>query len=200
MNGQKRHGWIVPAVLACGAAWLIYQQGFAAAQERYAPVRVGIVDVTKILENCKKNKQWQEKAEADRSRVQAEFQQMRRELEALQANIKQRRPGSSDYFALMGEYEEKRALMEGRNSFYENKFTQEMQQWMEALYSDFVKVTAMVAQEKGLDIVLGKESLEMPAPTLRDFMLSVKTQKVLYSRQELDITDEVLAALDKLSN
>jgi len=156
--------------------------------------------VTKILENCKKNKQWQEKAEADRSRVQAEFQQMRKDLEALQANIKQLKAGSSDYFALMGEYEEKRAVMEGRNTFYENKFTQEMQQWMEAVYSDFLKVIEMVAREKGLDMVVGKETLEMPAPTLRDFMLSVKTQKVLYSRPELDITDEVLAALDKLSN
>ncbi len=58
----------------------------------------------------------------------------------------------------------------------------------------------MVAREKGLDMVVGKETLEMPAPTLRDFMLSVKTQKILYSRPELDITDEVLAALDKLSN
>jgi len=48
--------------------------------------------------------------------------------------------------------------------------------------------------------VLGKESLELPAPTLRDFMLSVKTQKVLYNRPELDITEEVLTALDKVSN
>jgi Skp family chaperone for outer membrane proteins len=200
MNGHRGHGWLLTAVLAGGAAWMIFQQGFAAGQESFAPARVGIVDVTKVLENCKKNKQWQEKAEADRSRVQAEFQQMRKDLEALQANIKQRKPGSSDYFSLMSEYEEKRAVMEGRNTFYENKFTQEMQQWMESLYTDFMKVTEMVAREKGLDVVLGKETLEMPAPTLRDFMLSVKTQKVLYSRPELDITDDVLAALDKLSN
>jgi len=71
---------------------------------------------------------------------------------------------------------------------------------MEALYTDFVKVTEMVAREKGLDVVLGKESLELPAPTLRDFMLSVKTQKVLYNRPELDITEEVLTAMDKVSN
>ncbi len=200
MNRHRRHGWVLTAVLAGSGAWMIFQQGFAAGRESIAPARVGIVDVTKILENCKKNKQWQEKAESDRSRVQAEFQQMRKDLEALQANIKQRKPGSSDYFSLMGEYEEKRAVMEGRNAFYENKYTQEMQQWMESLYSDFLKVTEMVAREKGLDVVLGKETLEMPAPTLRDFMLSVKTQKVLFSRSELDITDEVLAALDKLSD
>jgi Skp family chaperone for outer membrane proteins len=200
MNRHGRHEWIGAVLLLAAAVWIVYQQGIAAGQESIPAARVGVVDVTRILENCKKNKQWQEKAEADRSRVQEEFQQMRKDLEALQANIKQRKPGSTDYFTLMQEYEEKRAVMEGRNTFYENKFTQEMQQWMEALYTDFVKVTEMVAREKGLDVVLGKESLELPAPTLRDFMLSVKTQKVLYNRPELDITEEVLTALDKVSN
>lgn len=196
---NRRNGWILLAAVAAAAVWAGFQQGFAAGKETVAPARIGIVDVTKILENCSKNKQWQEKAEGDRARVQAEFQQMRKDLEALQANIKQRKPGTSDYFALMNEYEEKRAVMEGRNTFYENKFTQEMQQWMESLYSDFLKVTEIVAREKGLDIVLGKETLEMPAPTLRDFMLSVKTKTVLYNHSDLEITDAVLAALDKLS-
>ena len=131
--------------------------------------------------------------------MQDEFQQMRKDLDALQANIKARKQGSSDYYSLMNEYEEKRAIMEGKNTFYENKFTQEMQQWMEALYSDFLKATEEIARQKGLDVVLGKETLDLPAPTLRDFMLSVKTKKILYNQADLDITDEVLTALDKMS-
>jgi Skp family chaperone for outer membrane proteins len=100
---------------------------------------------------------------------------------------------------MMNEYEEKRAIMEGRNNFYENKFTQEMQQWMESLYNDFLKVVEMVARQKGLDMVVGKETLEVPAPTLRDFMLTVKTKTVLYNTPELEITDQVLTALDQIS-
>jgi Skp family chaperone for outer membrane proteins len=199
---NSRNGWILLGVLAAAAAVVIFQQGFAAGEgpDTIPLPRIGVVDVTKILENCKKNQQWQQKAEADRAKVQSEFQQMRQDLEALQANIKQRKPGSSDYFALMNEYEEKRAVMEGRNTFYENKFTQEMQQWMESLYSDFLKVVESVARQKGLDMVVGKETLEMPSPTLRDFMLSVKTKTVLYNTAELDITDQVLSALDQMSN
>jgi Skp family chaperone for outer membrane proteins len=195
---NRRNGWILLGVLAAAVAFLIFQQGFAAGQETVPPAKIGVVDVTKILENCKKNLQWQEKAEADRAKVQAEFQQMRQDLEALQANLKQRKPGTGDYFALMNEYEEKRAVMEGRNTFYENKFTQEMQLWMESLYSDFLKVIETVAREKGLDMVVGKETLDIPAPTLRDFMLSVKTKTVLYNTAELDITSQVLAALDQM--
>ena len=38
-----------------------------------------------------------------------------------------------------------------------------------------------------------------PAPTLRDFMLTVKTKTVLYNTPELEITDQVLTALDQIS-
>lgn len=196
---NSRNGWILLGVLAAAGALFIFQHGFAAGEDTIPLPRIGVVDVTKILENCKKNQQWQAKADADRAKVQAEFQQMRQDLEALQANIKQRKPGSSDYFSLMNEYEEKRAIMEGRNNFYESKFTQEMQQWMESLYNDFLKVVENVARQKGLDMVVGKETLEVPAPTLRDFMLTVKTKTVLYNTPELEITDQVLTALDQLS-
>lgn len=197
---NRRNGWILLAVMGMIAALVIFQQGFAAGKETIPPARIGVVNVTKILEACKKNQQWQEKAETDRAKMQAEFQQMRQDLDALQANIKARKQGSSDYYSLMNEYEEKRAIMEGKNTFYENKFTQEMQQWMEALYGDLLKSVNQVAKEKGLDLVLGQETLDLPAPTLRDFMLSVKTKKVLYAQSDLDITDSVLTVLDGMSN
>ena len=197
---NRRSGWIMLAVLGAAAVFMSFQQGYAAGKGTIPPARVGIVDVTQILENCKRNQQWQEKAQADRQKVQGEFQQMKTALDALQANIKALKPGSSDYYDLMDQYEQKKAIMDGKNSFYESKFTQETQQWMEELYKDFMKVVDQVAQDKGLDVVLGKETLDLPAPTLRDFMLSVKTKKVLYNHADLDITSDVLTALDKISN
>ncbi len=196
---NRQNGWLLLAVLCAAAALVSFRQGFAAGKETIAPARIGVVNVTTILETCKKNQQWQEKSEADRARMQEEFQQMRKDLEALQANLRARKQGSSDYFALMNEYEEKRAVMEGKNSFYESKFTQEMQMWMEELYKDFLKVVDQVARDKGLDLVLGQETLDLPAPTLRDFMLSVKTKKVLFAQSGIDITGEVLTALDQLA-
>ena len=196
---NRRNGWILLAVLGAAAALIGFQQGFAAGKETIPPARIGVVNVTKILENCKKNQQWQEKAEADRAKMQAEFQEMRTDLEALQARVKVLKQGSADYYSLMNEYEEKRAIMEGRNAFYETKYTQEMQMWMETLYKDFLQVVDQVAKDKGLDLVLGQETLDVPAPTLRDFMLSVKTKKILFAHADLDITDEVLTALDNLS-
>ena len=81
---NRQNGWLLLAVLCAAAALVSFRQGFAAGKETIAPARVGVVNVTTILETCKKNQQWQEKSEADRARMQEEFQQMRKDLEALQ--------------------------------------------------------------------------------------------------------------------
>ena len=128
--------------------------------------------------------------------MKAEFTAMRSELQSLEDNIKLRNRGSEDFIKLTGQFVEKKAVMEAKNAFYEEKVTSQMQMWTEELYKTLIIVVDRVAQQKGVDIVLAKEQLDLPAPSLRDFMLTIKTKKVLYSDPRMDITAEVLAALD----
>jgi Skp family chaperone for outer membrane proteins len=133
-----------------------------------------------------------EKDRSSASRVQPDAH----ELESLEQNIRLRNRGSEDHIRLTGQYVEKRALMEAKNSFYEEKVNAQMQNWTEELYKTLLIVVDRIAQQKGIDMVLAKEQLDLPAPSLRDFMLVIRTKKVLYNNPKLDITSEVLAALD----
>jgi len=72
----------------------------------------------------------------------------------------------------------------------------EMQQWTESLYTQMLTFIQEIAQKKGLDIVLAQEQLDLPSPSLRDFMLSIRTKKVLFCGDQVDITEEVMSALD----
>ena len=121
---------------------------------------------------------------------------MRSELESLDQQLRLLRRGSEDYLRHARQFTEKKAVLEARNAFYEDKVTAEMQSWTEELYRTLLLVVDRIAQQKGIDMVLAKEQLDLPAPSLRDFMLTIKTRKVLYNHPNLDITAEVLAALD----
>lgn len=193
---MKKQAWMLAATLAVAVALVGYQRGLAAAREAIQPARIGVVDVTAILENSQKHKDWQQKMKAQEEQIRSEFQTRKSELDKLKANIDTRKPGSPDYAKFMEEYAQKKALLEAKNGLYEDQITAQMQQWTESLYQDFLKVVAKVAEQKGLDMVLAREGLDLPAPSLRDFMLTVKTNKVLYTRSELDITEDVLKALD----
>lgn len=181
--------------LVAAIAVIAVQQG-AVQAEATGLAKVAVVDVTRVLETSKKHQAWKEKMEKEQEGTKAEFAKMKSELESLQQNIKLRKVGSEDYINLSSQFVEKKAVMEAKNAFYEEKVTSQMQNWTEELYKTLMIVVDRVAQQKGIDLVLAKEQLDLPAPSLRDFMLTIKTKKVLYNDVKLDITSEVLAALD----
>ncbi len=70
------------------------------------------------------------------------------------------------------------------------------QKMIEQLYEDILRETGKVAKEKNLIMVLTKDEVEFPALGLNDAMMTIRTNKLLYSGGCLDITDEVMALLD----
>jgi Skp family chaperone for outer membrane proteins len=193
-NSKQMCVVLVVALVVLGA----YQHGKLNADSAVAPAKIGVVNVTKVLENCQKHKQWQEKMQQEQSGIKTQFDSMNKELEALQANLKLHTSGSESYLKLLGELSEKSALMEAKNKFYQEKVSVEMQQWTEGLYQELLKVAGDVAKDKGFDMIIADELLDVPAPSLRDFMLTIKTKKLLYYNSQYDITDAVLAAMDEV--
>jgi Skp family chaperone for outer membrane proteins len=192
---MKKHitAALVIALVFIGA----YQVGTLDAQSAAAPAKIGVVNVTDVLENSQKHKDWQTKMQKERGQMENEFAKMKAELEAMQANLKILTPGSADSLKTQSDLLEKKAVMQARDEFYRAKVEAEMQQWTESLYQKMLKVVEQVAKQKGLDMVISDESMDLPAPSLRDFMLTIKTKKMLYHNPNYDITTAVLEALNK---
>jgi Skp family chaperone for outer membrane proteins len=68
--------------------------------------------------------------------------------------------------------------------------------WTEGLYEEILQLTSELAAEKGLELVFDKDEPEFPAASSDELMLTLSTNKVLYSGGCLDITAEVIARLD----
>jgi Skp family chaperone for outer membrane proteins len=183
---------LVAAVVLTG----VYQYGTLNAADSAAPAKIGVVKVTEVLENCQPHKDWQAKMQAERAEMEKEFTRMKTELEALQANLKLLTPGSVDFLKLQSDMLEKKAMMDAKDEFYRGKVESEMQRWTEELYQKLLKVVAQLAEEKKLDMVMTDESLDLPAPSLRDFMLTIKTKKMLYVNPRYDITTAALEAMN----
>jgi len=194
MKTSKQVGFAVIVILFVLGA---YQHGKLDAYSATNAPKIGVVNVTTVLENSKKHKQWQEKMQAEQTQMRQQFQKMREELEALQANLKLRTPGSEEFLKLREEMKEKGAILEAKDESYRDRVEMKMRNWTESLYQEMLKVTEQVAKDKGLDMIIADEILDLPAPSLRDFMLTIKTRKLLYHNSNFDLTDEVLVALNK---
>jgi len=190
---------IVIGILAAAVISLSvgYEHGWAKTKEEIAPARIAVVSVRRILENSKTNAQWETKARAENEKIRAELDKLSKEIRAIEADMATRKVGSGDYMKLMSEGTQKQAIIEAKDKFYQQQLTLKQQQQIEQLYQDIIVAVASVAKDKGADLVIVKEEFQFPSTSLRELTLVIQTSKVLYNAEHMDITNDVLAILDR---
>ena len=193
-----RSGKIVVLTLIAFSILLMvgYQSGWAQAKKEISPAKIGVLSVRKILEKSQKNADWDNKMKAEGEAIMSQLQKLSKEVEAIRADMDTRKVGSSDYLKLMAEGMEKKAQLEAKDKFHQQEFSLRQQRWTENLYEEIRSNAATIAKAKGLDLVVAKDEYEFPSPSANELLLTIKMGKILYYSDHLDITDEVLAALD----
>lgn len=149
------------------------------SQVHAAGPSIGIVDVEKIMAVAKAAQDLKTQLDAKKESFQKEFSEKEKQLKQTEdALLKERDTLSPEEFAKKRRaYEEK--VMETRKLFQKtrNSLDQGLATAMDELRKNIVQATADVANDKGYDVVLTRES-------------------VLIAANTLDITDAVLAKLD----
>ena len=170
----------------------VYQQGKLNASAQIQPAKIGIVNMTRVFEESAMNQKWKAKMQQDQTDTRNEMKKMQAELDAIQANLKLRTPGSDEYLKLRQEMIEKKSLLEAHDTMYREKVNYQLQQLAEDFHAKLLAVCERVAKEKGLDIIATDE--------LADFVQMTKSKVLLYHNSQYDLTDEVLAIMDKETN
>jgi Skp family chaperone for outer membrane proteins len=158
--------------------------------------RIGVVSVRNIFQNCKRNEKYRQQSKADQEKAIEELQQLRADIKATEAGLETRKPGTKDYLDLAQEIAQKKALLPIKQDYYEQQFSSKDKGWTEQLYMDILKSTGKVAEEKGLEMVFEKDEPEFPFERADDLMLTIRTNKLLYSKGAVDITIDVMTRID----
>lgn len=165
-----------------------------------APVgspKIGVVSIQRVFEQSKRNAEYRVQTDVEQDKVVAELDRLSKEIEAERAGLRTLKTGSSDQLALLKGLMEKQAKLQATQEFHKQEMTLKDQRWTEQLYEDVLRVTREVAEEKGLDLVFENSEPELPALSMQELVLSVRTHKLLYSGGCLDISEEVVVRLDK---
>lgn len=173
-----------------------YERLFAKPNEATGPMKIGLVSVRSIFQNCKKNADYKTKMASEQDTIIAELEKLNKEIDAIQADLKTRKSGSEDYLKLMKTITEKKASLEGQKQYYQEQFKVKDQMWTEKMYLEILDTVGKIAKQKGYDLILEKDDIELPAASATELMLMIRTHKVLYYNEGMDITSEVLAVVD----
>ena len=185
-------GLIVASVLVMGNK----EEKTESQSAQTSVMKIGVVNVRDIFQNCKRNESYRQQATAEQDRIIAELEKLAKQIEAEKAGLKTLKVGSSDYMELMKELMSKQANLQAQQEFHKQQIELKDQQWTERLYEDILKQTAVVAEQKGLAVVFEKDEVDFPAANANDLMLTIRTHKLLYSGGSEDITAEVMEKLN----
>jgi len=192
---------IKTAILGCliGAVILLLAHEYSMAQVNTNDTNlpIGVVDVRRALRECKATEKYRERTNAENSKIDAEEEQLSREVQALAASLRALKQGTSDHLEQYKEYLQKKAKLESLQEFNPQRKALKHQQWTQTLYQEILRITKELAAEKGIPLVLGSDAPEFPIQRYEELAMTLSTHKVLYSDGCSDLTDEVIAELDK---
>ena len=159
--------------------------------------KIGTVSILKVFRDCKRSAAYRTEFLAWQDRIRVELKKLSEEIEAQEAALKAFKQDSSDYLAQRKELIDKRASLQAQQDFNKEQAILKEYRWSKELYNDILQITSDLAEQKGLDLVLEKDEIDVLALSVNEISEAIRTHKVLYSGGCVDISDEVVARLDK---
>ena len=186
--------------LVCLTVIVILAVGYEYDQAEAAgtpSAKIGVVSIMKIFRDCQKSASHRNEVISEQNRIRTELESLSKQIEAQEAALKALRPDSIDYMAQRKELIDKRSSLEAQQEFNRERMVLKEYIWSKAFYTEILKATSEIAREKGLDLVLEQDQIDLLPLGVNDIMRTISTNIVLYSSGCVDITQDVMARLDK---
>ena len=191
---RKSIRWFVILILV-GLGSVLFRM--ADAQQETQPLRIAVVNVGKVLSECRENLNRESESEARSRKIQAELKRLRDEVDAIAQELQNAvKPGSDEHKKLFLDWFNKRALEDAYEKGQAEVIAAESQAWLENLYNTALNEIQRVASQKQISLVIYKDEIDSRPKKLADMYQIIRNRKVLYSSPSLDISADVIKQMD----
>lgn len=174
-----------------------YEYSQAQAKADTSSSKIGTVSIIKVFRDCNRIAALRTEFLTWQDKIRAELEKLSEEIEDQEAVLKALKPESSDYLAQRKELINKRTSLQAQQDFNKEQAILKEYIWSKKLYQDILRITSELAEQKGLDLVLEQDEIDEISLSVNEISRTMSTHKVLYSGGCVDISDEVVARLDK---
>ncbi len=196
---MKRATPFVVSVLVAGlvALSVVLFDRAVGQQASQIPTRVGLIDLDYVLKNYTKFNRLAEELTAQAKQKEAEIQRMQQELRSLIKQQQAQKPDSPLFAQFQEQATKKRAELEATVANAQRDFARKQAALYHDTYREVEAAVARYAQSIGLTLVIQTRRPGKVAPTDPQAVFREIARPVVYNHPALDITDEVLALLNR---
>jgi outer membrane protein len=193
MNARRVSSLSVVAV----ALLLAAAPAFAQVQ----PTKIGVVNLKKVFDTVQEVKDLRAKLEADQASYNSEAQKDDAEIKDLQQKLNNGpKVETTQYDDLARQIEEKTVQYKMQLDMKKIEMARNMNKQLKSIFDKIETSVGDIAKNKGLDLVITEVRPELPADVRNlnpDALQNLIGQRnVLFKSDKIDITTDVVAALD----
>jgi Skp family chaperone for outer membrane proteins len=164
---------------------------------RAQPVSAAVVDVEAVFQSLDEQAEIEASINDQITQIQQWRQGMENELKAIQGEMDILSPDSPEFDQLQEQANQKLVELQVKLQYEQRRVEAEKAIQLEGLYRKILDMVEQIAKEQGYDLVLFKDR----TPRIRNanqqqLAALIQVRKLLYSRDGLDITDQVTQRLN----
>ncbi|MHC4563046.1 MAG: OmpH/Skp family outer membrane protein [Planctomycetota bacterium] len=167
------------------------------AQDAGPRSRIGVCDILKILKEYDRFADIKKDFEGRGVAIRDESEKRRARLQSMDEELKGLAPGSKDFEALRQKMQKVAVEAQVWQKYQISLAEYDHSRLMVEMYGEVLDMVKVIADERGLDIVLFRDARDTQADSVDQLLAKIENRKVLYSSPDIDTTATVLARLNR---
>ncbi len=196
---QRRYIFLIAAAVLAVAIVAVCSQGPSFAQNTGTDknLKIGVVNIAEVFEKSAERDAREKELQDMMDQAMAQVGEYKREAQKLQEEVEKLEKGSEKYAKLN---KQRIALMAKTEIFAEQskiKIQNRENAFRQELYSMIREAIDKYAEQNGYDLVLKIDDNRISGKSLVTQDIQMSTRIVLYNSQKMDLTDTIIAIINK---
>jgi Skp family chaperone for outer membrane proteins len=174
--------------------------GRSLAQPAGAPAaapRIAFCDLVSVFNEYERAKDLTEQLSQIRTSVEAERVQRQKKIDALSRELENYKKGSQQYERTAEDLMRQDIDLQAYLRYQEQVALRKHRAMTQEMYAEIVDTVTKIAVQQGYTIVMQKEQAELNTTDTNAMLQQIYNRKILYFAPSLDITETVLATLNR---
>lgn len=189
---------VLIAAVAAGA--LLLNRTIAAPDTTTKPASQGTVvavcDVQKIMGSCKRAKKLNAEFRGHLDTLEKQADKNRQTLRDIQQSLKELSPGTEAFERQYRTATATAISLEIKQKTIEASIYRQYHIATLSLYKQITDTAGKLAKAKGIDLVIDLDARDPRGRSMKEIQQQISARNVLYAKENLDITADVLKAMD----
>jgi Skp family chaperone for outer membrane proteins len=184
--------WTVPfAVAGCLVLGMLH----AGSQVTSGPLKVGVVDLVKVVDGYQKKKDRETELNKSREAMAGQLKALQKKIESMSSEIDLLDKKSTEYPAKRKELLEKQEELLMRARLADREMTEKVNQYLQEVYSEILAKIEDYRAKNNFDFIIRVDT--RPLNTQESIASQLDRKTFIASSKTFDVSDDVIAFLNE---